>query len=102
VFPTRVRGAAWWPHTPAWMSRMSSLPSGIGMRRCKIPEGLRLYNSSSIMWNDLAFLAMRRALVRSEGSSPQMIQAMYWLRQSRVDGASSISIISPSSAEDIS
>jgi hypothetical protein len=36
---TRVHGAAWWPQTPAWMSRSSSLPSGMGMQHCRLPEG---------------------------------------------------------------
>ena len=43
------------------LSRISSLPSGMGMHRCKTPEGLRLYSSWSIRMKDLARLARRRA-----------------------------------------
>jgi len=44
--------------------------SGIGMHRCRTPEGLRLYSSLSITTKDLARLAMRCTSARSEGSTP--------------------------------
>jgi hypothetical protein len=46
----------------------------------------RLYSSPSTRVNDLAILAMRLALDRSEGSSPRPIQAMYLSRQSSMRG----------------
>jgi hypothetical protein len=59
---TSVRGTAWSPHTPAWMSRRSSHPWGMGMHRCRTPNATRLYSSLSMRVNDLAILAMRLAL----------------------------------------
>jgi hypothetical protein len=56
-----------------------------------------LYSSSSIMVNDLAFLVMRLAWVRSEGSSPRLIQARYLARQSSARGDDSVSMTSASS-----
>ena len=91
-----------WPQMPAWMSRISSLPSGTGMHRCKTPEGLRLCSSLSIRMKDLARLARRRAWARFEGKTPRIIQSRYWTRQSRKVGVSSTSIASPSSAEVVS
>src|SRR6185312_522669 len=81
------------------MSRISSLPSGMGMHHCKTPEGLRLCNSLSIRMKDLALLARRRAWAQFEGRIPRIIQSRYWMRQSREVGASSTSIASASSAE---
>ena len=37
------------------------LPLGMGMHRCRMPEGLCLYSSSLIRTKDLARLAMHRA-----------------------------------------
>jgi hypothetical protein len=86
MLPIRVNSAAWWPQTLAWMSRISSRSWGMGMHRCRTPDAARLYNSLSITVNDLDFLAMRLAWVRSEGSSPRSIQARYLARQSSVRG----------------
>src|SRR5690348_10795267 len=84
------------------MSRISSFPSGIGMQRCRTPEGLRLYNSPSIMVNDLALRAIRRASVLSAGSLPRSIHSRIGTRQSVDAGGSSISIASASSPEQVS
>ena len=55
-----VAGAAWWLQIPVWKSRISSLPSRMGMQHCMTPEGLCLYSSSSIKTKDLACLMIRR------------------------------------------
>jgi hypothetical protein len=65
---------------------MTSRLWGMGMHRCRTPDVVRLYSSPSITVNDLSFLAMRLASVRSEESSPQSIQARYLARQSSTSG----------------
>jgi hypothetical protein len=45
---------------------------GMEMHCCKTLDAARLYSSPSITVNDLAFLAMRLASDRSEGSSPSI------------------------------
>jgi hypothetical protein len=60
------------------------------MHRCKTPDAARLYS--------LAILATRLASVRSEGSSPRSIQAMYLSRQSSARGTRSVSMASASSS----
>jgi hypothetical protein len=67
------------------------------MHRCKMPDAARLYSSPSMRVNDLAILAMRLASDRSEGSSPQSIQAWYLDCQSSAWGAGSVSMASTSS-----
>jgi hypothetical protein len=73
-------------------------PWGIGMHRCRMLEPARLYSSPSTRAKDLAILAMRLALDRSEGSSPRSIQAIYLSRQSTSLGTGSTSMASASSA----
>jgi hypothetical protein len=60
---------------------------GVGMLRCRTPDAVRLHSSPSITVKDLAFLAMRLASDRSEGSSPGSIQARYLARQSSARGS---------------
>jgi hypothetical protein len=88
----RVRGATWWPHTPAWMSRRSSRPWGMGTHRSKMPDEAHLYSSPSTRVNDLAILAMRLALDRSERSSLRSIQAMYLAHQSSSRGGGGLCV----------
>jgi hypothetical protein len=73
-------------HTPAWMSRGSSCPWGMGMHHCKTSDAARLYSSLLTTVNDLAILAMCLASDQSRGSSPRFIQAKYLARQSSVQG----------------
>jgi hypothetical protein len=94
--PTRVHGAAWCPHTPAWMSRRILRPWGMGTHGCRTPDTARLYSSPSTRVNDLAILAMHLASDRSEASSPRSIQAMYLFRQSSAWGDGSVSMGSAS------
>jgi uncharacterized membrane protein YgcG len=61
-------------------------PLGDGYPPCKTLDATRLYSSPSMRVNDLAILAMRLASDRSEGSSPQSIQARYLARQSSARG----------------
>jgi hypothetical protein len=85
-------------HTPAWMSRISSRPWGMGMHRCRTLDAARLYNSLSTMVNDLAILTMRLASDQSGESSPRSIQARYLALKYSVRGTDSISMASASSA----
>jgi hypothetical protein len=77
---------------------MSSRPWGMGMHRCRMPNATRLYSSPPITVNDLAFLAMRLAWVRSGGRSPRSIHARYLARQSSARGTGSVSMASASFA----
>jgi hypothetical protein len=70
---------------------------GMAMHRCRTPDAACLYSSPSTTVNDLAFLAMRLASVRSGGSSPRLIQVRYLLHQSSTWGAASVSMASASS-----
>jgi hypothetical protein len=73
--------------THAYVDVPDELPAmGKGMQGCRTPDAAQLYSSLSITVNDLAFLAMRLASVRSEGSSPRSIQVRYLLCQSSARG----------------
>jgi hypothetical protein len=70
---------------------------GDGDAPLQAPDAARMYSSPPITVNDMAFLAIRLASVRSEGSSPRSIQARYLARQSSTRGVGSVSMASASS-----
>jgi hypothetical protein len=81
--------------THAYVDVPDELPAmGKGMQGCRTPDAAQLYSSLSITVNDLAFLAMRLASVRPEGSSPRSIQVRYLLCQSSARGGASVSMAS--------